>query len=40
MGYLAKQFPELDDTQRQEVGEFLHAIEDNEDVQRVWAAFK
>lgn len=40
MGYLAKQFPELDDTQRSEVGEFLHALEDNDDVQRVWAAFR
>ncbi len=40
MGYLAKQFPELDDTQRAEVGEFLHALEDNDDVQRVWAAFR
>lgn len=40
MGYLAKQFPELTDEQRNEVGEFLHALEDNDDVQRVWAAFK
>ncbi len=40
MGYLAKQYPELDDTQRSEVGEFLHALEDNDDVQRVWAAFR
>lgn len=40
MGYLAKQYPELDDEQRAEVGEFLHALEDNDDVQRVWAAFR
>ncbi len=40
MGYLAKQYPEPDDTQRSEVGEFLHALEDNDDVQRVWAAFR
>ena len=40
MGYLAKQYPELNDEQRAEVGEFLHAIEDNDDVQRVWAAFR
>lgn len=40
MGYLAKSYPELDDAGRAEVGEFLHALEDNDDVQRVWAAFK
>jgi YebC/PmpR family DNA-binding regulatory protein len=40
MGYLAKTYPELNDTERAEVGEFLHALEDNDDVQRVWAAFK
>jgi YebC/PmpR family DNA-binding regulatory protein len=40
LGYLAKTFPELDDTSRADVGEFLQAIEDNEDVQRVWAAVK
>jgi YebC/PmpR family DNA-binding regulatory protein len=40
MGYLAKMYPELSDEQRAEVGEFLHALEDNDDVQRVWAAFR
>ncbi len=40
LGYIAKSYPELDDTQRAEVGEFLQAIEDNDDVQRVWAAVK
>lgn len=40
MGYLAKQYPELNDEQRAEVGDFLHALEDNDDVQRVWAAFR
>lgn len=40
IGYIAKSYPELDDTQRAEVGEFLQAIEDNDDVQRVWAAVK
>ena len=40
LGYVAKMYPELDDTQRAEVGEFLQAIEDNDDVQRVWAAVK
>ena len=40
LGYIAKMYPELDDTQRAEVGEFLQAIEDHDDVQRVWAAVK
>ncbi len=40
MGYLAKQYPELGDAERAEVGDFLHALEDNDDVQRVWAAFR
>jgi YebC/PmpR family DNA-binding regulatory protein len=40
LGYIAKIYPELDETQRAEVGEFLQAIEDNDDVQRVWAALK
>jgi YebC/PmpR family DNA-binding regulatory protein len=40
LGYIAKMFPELNDTQRAEVGEFLQALEDHDDVQRVWAAAK
>ena len=40
LGYVAKMFPDLDDTARAEVGEFLQALEDNDDVQRVWAAVK
>ena len=40
IGYTAKQFPELDDAARAEVGEFLQALEDHDDVQRVWAAVK
>ena len=40
LGYIAKMYPELDDTQRGEVGEFLQALEDHDDVQRVWAAVK
>ena len=39
-GYVAKMYPPLDDTQRAEVGEFLQDLEDNDDVQRVWAAVK
>ncbi len=40
IGYLAKSYPELDDAARAEVGEFLQALEDHDDVQRVWAAVK
>jgi YebC/PmpR family DNA-binding regulatory protein len=40
IGYTAKQFPELDDAVRGTVGEFLQALEDHDDVQRVWAAVK
>lgn len=40
IGYVAKQYPELTDEQKAEVGEFLHALDDHDDVQRVWAAVK
>jgi transcriptional/translational regulatory protein YebC/TACO1 len=40
LGYLAKTFPELDEAARGEVGEFLQALDDHDDVQRVWAAVK
>ena len=40
IGYLAKNYPELDETSRAEVGEFLQELEDHDDVQRVWAAVK
>lgn len=40
IGHVAKMFPELTDEQRAEVGEFLQALEDHDDVQRVWAAVK
>lgn len=40
LGYLAKNYPELDEAARIEVGEFLHELDDHDDVQRVWAAFK
>ncbi|MSU45799.1 MAG: YebC/PmpR family DNA-binding transcriptional regulator [Lacunisphaera sp.] len=40
IGYVAKMFPELDDATRGQVGEFLQALEDHDDVQRVWAAVK
>ncbi|MFZ5494639.1 MAG: YebC/PmpR family DNA-binding transcriptional regulator [Verrucomicrobiota bacterium] len=40
LGYLPKQFVDLDETARAEVGEFLHALSEHDDVQRVWAAVK
>lgn len=40
IGYIAKSYPELDDAQRGDVGEFLQSLEDHDDVQRVWAAVK
>ena len=40
IGFLPKMFPELTEDQRQEVGEFLQALEENDDVHRVWAAVK
>lgn len=40
LGYVAKMYPPLDDAQRADVGEFLQALEDHDDVQRVWAAVK
>ena len=40
MGYVPKQFPELTEAQRAEVGEFLQSLDDHDDVHRVWAAVK
>jgi YebC/PmpR family DNA-binding regulatory protein len=40
LGYLPKQFPELSETQREEVGEFLDSLDSHDDVHRVWAALK
>ncbi|PTX99065.1 YebC/PmpR family DNA-binding transcriptional regulator [Opitutus sp. ER46] len=40
LGYVAKMYPNLDDAQRADVGDFLQALEDHDDVQRVWAAVK
>lgn len=40
LGYRPKLFPELTEAQRAEAGEFLQALEDHDDVQRVWAAVK
>ena len=38
--YLAKNFPELSDTARKEVGDFLNTLDDHDDVHRVYAAMK
>jgi YebC/PmpR family DNA-binding regulatory protein len=40
LGYVAKTFAELSDIDREDVGNFLQALEDHDDVQRVWAAVK
>src|SRR4029077_3350006 len=40
MGYLPKNYPDLSEDQRSSVGEFLQALEDHEDVHRIWAAVK
>lgn len=40
LGYVAKQFPTLTEEQAAEVGEFLHALDEHDDVHRVWAAIK
>ena len=38
LGYIAKNNVSLGETERQEAGEFLQKMEDNDDVHRVWAA--
>ena len=40
IGYIPKNYSELSEIQRAEVGEFLQALEDHEDVHRVWAAIR
>lgn len=40
LGYVPKNFPELNAQQRLEVGEFLQALDDHDDTHRVWAAVK
>ncbi len=39
-GYVPKNFPDLSEAHRVEVGEFLQEVEDHDDVHRVWAAVK
>jgi YebC/PmpR family DNA-binding regulatory protein len=40
LGYLPKTYPALREDQRADVGDFLQALEDHDDVHRVWAAVK
>jgi YebC/PmpR family DNA-binding regulatory protein len=40
LGYVAKTFPELSEEDREQVGEFLQAVEDHDDVHRVWAGIR
>lgn len=40
LGYVAKQYPSLTEEQAEEVGEFLHELNEHDDVHRVWAAVK
>lgn len=40
LGYTAKQFPELSEEDAADVGEFLHALDEHDDVHRVWAAVR
>jgi YebC/PmpR family DNA-binding regulatory protein len=40
LGYLAKNYPELSEEDRIQVGEFLQTLEDHDDVHRVWAAVR
>jgi transcriptional/translational regulatory protein YebC/TACO1 len=40
IGYVPKQFPELTEAGQNDVGEFLHELDEHDDVHRVWAAVK
>jgi YebC/PmpR family DNA-binding regulatory protein len=40
LGHIAKNFPDLNEEERARAGEFLQALEDHDDVHRVWAAIK
>lgn len=40
LGFVPKQCPDLNDGQQAEVGAFLQALDDHDDVHRVWAAVK
>ena len=40
IGYQPKTFSELTEEQMEEVGDFLHTLDEHDDVHRVWAALK
>jgi YebC/PmpR family DNA-binding regulatory protein len=40
LGYVPKTYPQLNEQQLAEVGEFLQSLDDQDDVHRVWAAVK
>jgi YebC/PmpR family DNA-binding regulatory protein len=40
LGYVPKILPELTEQQRDEVGQFLHELDEHDDVHRVWAAVR
>jgi transcriptional/translational regulatory protein YebC/TACO1 len=40
LGFVPKQCPDLNEEQRAEVGAFLQALDDHDDVHRVWAAVR
>jgi len=40
LGYIPKSFPELTEAEQAEAAEFLQALDDHDDVHRVWAAMK
>jgi len=40
MGFIPKSYPELTEPQRAEAGEFLQALEEHDDVHRIWAALR
>jgi len=40
LGYVPKQFPELTEQELADVGDFLHELDEHDDVHRVWAAIK
>jgi YebC/PmpR family DNA-binding regulatory protein len=40
LGFVPKTYPELGETERSEAAEFLQALDDHDDVHRIWAALK
>ncbi len=40
LGYVPKQYPTLSEQDAADAGDFLHALDEHDDVHRVWAAIK